>query len=49
MLNSFKILFSSSSIPNQKIGITSLIISDDQYDIIVDRGEGRYLNLTKAD
>jgi ribonuclease Z len=43
MLKSFQKLGSSAGIPTVNRGTTSLIISENQYDIMVDCGEGTYL------
>jgi len=44
MLKSFQKLGCSAGIPTQNRGTTSLIISEERYDIMVDCGEGTYLN-----
>ena len=48
MLKSFQKLGGSAGIPTPDRGVTSLIISEEKYDIMVDCGEGTYLNWIKA-
>ena len=48
MLKSFQKLGCSTGIPIPERGVTSLIISDDQYDIMLDCGEGTYLKWKQA-
>ena len=48
MLNSFQILGCSGGIPTQDRGVTCLMISADNYDIMIDCGEGSYLRWQNA-
>ena len=49
MLNTFQILGCSAGVPTQKRGVTCVIISTLDYDIMIDCGEGSYLRWKKAD
>lgn len=48
MLNSFQILGCSGGIPTQDRGVTCLMISANNFDIMIDCGEGSYLRWMKA-
>ena len=48
MLNTFQILGCSGGVPTQKRGVTCVIISTLDYDIMIDCGEGSYLRWMKA-
>ena len=49
MLKSFQILGTSAGLPTQARGVTCLIVSTKNYDIMIDCGEGSYLLWQKAD
>ena len=48
MINHFQKLGSSAGIPTKERGVTSLMIREDKYDIMVDCGEGTYLKWIEA-
>ena len=48
MLKYFQILGFSAGIPTQERGVTCLIVSTNEYDIMIDCGEGSYLRWMKA-
>ena len=47
MLKTFQILGSSGGVPTQARGLSSLMISTTEFDIMIDCGEGTYLNWQK--
>ncbi len=47
MLNTFQILGCSGGVPTQDRGVSSLVISTSKFDIMIDCGEGTYLNWQK--
>ena len=49
MINHFQKLGSSAGIPTKGRGVTSLMIREDKYDIMIDCGEGTYLKWIEAD
>jgi len=48
MINHFQKLGSSAGIPTKERGVTSLMIREEKYDIMVDCGEGTYLKWIEA-
>ena len=48
MLKYFQILGFSAGVPTQDRGVTCLIVSTNEYDVMIDCGEGSYLRWMKA-
>ena len=48
MLKNFQILGCSAGVPTQNRGVTCIMISTTQFDIMMDCGEGSYLRWQKA-